>query len=119
MQDSFVLKETESRLNQPYNVLGMDVYLKVSGKDTNNQLSMFSAEYCKNQGPPLHLHNVDETFYITAGEFLFQIGDRRCTVTAGDTLFIPRNTPHAFLTVSNRGKMIFIVNPTDTVELLF
>ena len=52
MQDSFVLKETESRLNQPYNVLGMDVYLKVSGKDTNNQLSMFSAEYCKNQVRP-------------------------------------------------------------------
>lgn len=119
MQNSFVLTAAESRNNQPYNVLGMAVYLKVSGADTDGQLSVFEAEYQKNQGPPLHAHNVDETFFITSGEFLFQTGDQRCTVKAGDTLFIPRNTPHAFLTISDRGTMLFMVNPTGQVEVLF
>lgn len=119
MQTSFNLNGTESRFGKPYNVLGMDVYLKITGSDTNGQMSMFYAEYSKNQGPPLHLHPVDETFYITEGEFIFQSGDKRVTAIAGSTLFIPRMTPHAFLTVSEKGCMIFMVNPTGNVELLF
>ncbi|QHV95696.1 cupin domain-containing protein [Spirosoma endbachense] len=119
MQDSFVLSSFESRTSQPYNVLGMAVYLKVAGADTAGQLSVFEAEYQKHEGPPLHAHQVDETFFITSGEFLFQTGDKRCIVKAGDTLFIPRNMPHAFLTISERGAMLFMVNPTDKVEILF
>ena len=119
MQQSFLLREDEGRTKQPYNVFGMPVYLKTGGSDTNEQFSMFTAEHVKNQGPPLHRHNIDETFYITAGEFLFQIGDERYTAEAGDTLFIPRNTPHAYLTLSNQGTLLFVVSPSASVELLF
>ena len=119
MQTSFILDSKESRLNKPYNVLGMDVYLKVSGSDTNGQMSMFYAEYNKNQGPPLHLHPVDETFYITGGAFIFQLGDQRVTAVAGSTVFIPGMMPHAFLTTSEKGTMVFMVNPTGNVELVF
>lgn len=119
MQTSFNLNVTESRFSKPYNVLGMDVYLKIAGSDTNGQMSMFYAEYRKNQGPPLHLHPVDETFYITEGEFIFQLADKRVTAIAGSTLFIPRMMPHAFLTISEKGCMIFMVNATGNVELLF
>ena len=119
MQTSFLLTEKESRLPQAYNVLGMAVYLKIAASDTNGQMSMFVAEYHKNQGPPLHRHDVDETFYITEGEFIFQMGESRVSAGAGSTLFVPRNMPHAFLTTSEKGKMLFMVNPTGTVELLF
>lgn len=119
MQTFFNLNRTESRLSKPYNVLGMDVYLKIAGSDTNGQMSMFYAEYNKNQGPPLHLHDADETFYITEGEFIYQVGDNRVTAVAGSTVFIPRLTPHAFLTISEKGCMIFMVNPSGNVELLF
>ncbi len=119
MQDSFILKENESRHQQTYNVLGMDVYLKVAGSDTGGQLSMFAATYKKNQGPPLHLHNVDELFYISAGTFLLQAGENRYTATTGDTVFVPRNMPHAFLTLSDTASMLFVVSPTDNVEILF
>lgn len=119
MQKPFILNKNESRLNEPYNVLGMDVSLKIAGSDTNGQMSMFYAEYHKNQGPPLHLHDVDETFYITEGEFIFQMGDTRVTAVAGNTLFVPRMMQHAFLTISEKGKMIFMVNPTGKVEVLF
>lgn len=119
MQTFFNLNRTESRLSKPYNVLGMDVYLKIAGSDTNGQMSMFYAEYNKNQGPPLHLHDADETFYITGGEFIYQVGDKRITVVAGSTVFIPRMMPHAFLTSSEKGCMIFMVNLSGNVELLF
>ncbi|WP_428662748.1 cupin domain-containing protein [Runella sp.] len=119
MQTSFILNESEGRLPEAYNVLGMPVTLKIAGSDTQGQMSMFWAEYQKNQGPPLHLHNVDETFYITEGEFIFQTGDTRITATAGSTVFVPRNMPHAFLTISEIGKMLFMVNPTGNVEKVF
>ena len=119
MQTSFLLTEKESRLPQAYNVLGMAVSLKIAASDTNGQMSLFTAENHKNQGPPLHRYDVDETFYITEGEFFFQMGEDRFFAVAGDTLFVPRNMTHAFLTISETGKMLFMVNPTGNVEKLF
>lgn len=119
MQTSFILKENEGRLPEPYNILGHPALLKVGAIDTNGQLSLFSGQYHKNQGPPLHLHDVDETFYILEGEFLIQAGDERFSAIVGDTIFVPRNMPHAYLTISETGKMLFMVNPSGTIELLF
>jgi quercetin 2,3-dioxygenase len=119
MQKSFILKGEESRLAEPYNLLGHPACLKVGGGDTQGQLSLFYGEYCKNQGPPLHLHDVDETFYILEGEFIFQTGDTKISVAAGDTIFVPRNMPHTYVTISDTGKMLFMVNPTGPIEKLF
>jgi quercetin dioxygenase-like cupin family protein len=118
-QESFLLKPTESRHGQPYNVLGMRVYLKISDKDTRGRMSMFFSEYRQNEGPPLHRHNVDETFYVTEGEFIFQTGEVQVRAGTGDTIFIPANMPHAFLTLSETGTLLFTVCPTDTVETFF
>lgn len=119
MQEPFSLHEDESRNKQPYNVFGMPVYLKTAGSDTDGQYAMFTAEHAKHQGPPLHRHDIDETFYILAGEFLFQIGENRYTAVAGDTLFIPRDMPHAYLTLSDLGTLLFVVSPSARVEQLF
>lgn len=117
MQTSFILKENESR--QTYNLLGHPAFLKVGGNDTQAQLSLFSGEYHKNQGPPLHFHAVDETFYILEGKFIFQAGDTRITAVIGDTVFVPRNMPHTYLTISETGRMLFMVNPSGQIEKLF
>lgn len=119
MQTSFILKESEGRLPEPYNLLGHPAYLKVGGSDTQGQFSLFCGEYLKNQGPPLNLHDVDETFYILEGEFIFQAGDTRVSAVRGDTIFVPRNMPHTFLTISKTGKMLFMVNPTGPMERMF
>lgn len=119
MTNAFILKPEEGRLSKPYNVLGMPVHLKVSGNDTAGQMSIFIADYKRNEGPPLHLHDNDETFFIIEGEFLFQADEQRFTGIAGDTIFIPRNTPHTTLTISEKGKMLFALNPTGNVEKIF
>lgn len=119
MKKAFILKPREGRLPKPYNVLGMPVHLKVSGNDTGELLSIFIADYKKYEGPPLHSHNVDETFYIIEGEFIFQAGEEKFKGVGGDTVFIPRNVPHTTLAISEKGKMLFTVNPSGNVEALF
>ncbi len=119
METSFILYAEESRTQKPYNVLGMPTYLKVAGKDTNGQLSVFYGDYRRNQGPPLNLHDMDEAFYIIEGEFLFQLGDKKVKATAGSTVFIPRMMPHTFLVTSEIGRMVFMVSPTGNIETLF
>ena len=49
-------------------------------------------------GPPLHVHNVDEWFFVFSGAMDMQLGERHVTATAGDSIWIPRGTDHAFTT---------------------
>lgn len=119
METSFILDTEESRIQKPYNVLGMPTYLKIAAKDTNGHMSMFYGDYRKNQGPPLHQHYLDETFYVTEGEFIFQLGDKKVKAVAGTTIFIPRMMPHTFLVTSETGRTLFILIPSGKVEELF
>lgn len=116
----YFLRSTEARHNELYHIMGMELSLKVSGKDTNDQLTMFYGTYTKNDGPPLHVHyKQDEQFYIIDGEFLIQVGTEKYTLKAGDTVYLPRNVPHTFLTLSDTGKMFFQTNPSGKTEAFF
>lgn len=119
MSQPFILRQEESRNGRVLNVLGMPVYLKLAGSDTANQLSIFIAEYAKNQGPPLHKHDVDEWFYVLEGEHIFQVGYESFSGKPGDCIFIPRNMVHTTLCISDGGKLLFTVNATGPVEKLF
>jgi quercetin dioxygenase-like cupin family protein len=44
---------------------------------------------------PLHAHNAAETYTVLAGTALWQAGDRRFPVTAGEAIHHPPNLPHA------------------------
>lgn len=52
-------------------------------------------------------------------EYLFQIGDEKLRATAGDTVFAPRQVPHAFAQVSAEGKMFFLFQPAGSMEDFF
>ena len=81
---------------------------------------MFYGKYHKNDGPPLHVHHgQDEQFYLIEGEFLLQVGDQTYTLKGGDTIFLPREVPHAFLVLSETGTIFFQTNPSGKTEDLF
>lgn len=44
---------------------------------------------------PLHAHNAAETYTILGGAAQWQAGDRRLTLTAGQSIHHPPNVPHA------------------------
>ena len=118
MKNPFLLRDKETRTAEPYSI-GHPAYLKVSGQDTNGQISFLVGTFTKGNSAPLHKHNMDETFYILEGEFLFQVGDKKYQAYQGDTVFIPRNLPHSYLTLSETGKSIFMLNPASFTEELF
>ncbi len=82
--------------------------IKISGSDTENDLAVFEQTgLTPNGGPPLHIHPFqDEWFYVIEGEYLFQVGNERYKIKIGDTIFLPRNVQHAFIQLTEKGKMI-------------
>jgi quercetin dioxygenase-like cupin family protein len=118
---SFVVKATESRLGEKILLGGKNPNdIKVSQKDTNGDLTIF--EYTGNEkgGPPLHIHaHQDEVFFIVQGEYLFQVGEDKHHLKAGDTIFLPRTIPHAFAQLTDKGKMFFLFQPSGKMEDFF
>lgn len=117
----FVVKASESRFGEKTLLFGNSPNdIKVSQKDTNGKLSIF--EYIGNikGGPALHIHPYqDEVFFIVQGEYLFQVGEEKHNLKAGDTIFLPRGVPHAFAQLTETGKMFFLFQPSGKMEDFF
>jgi quercetin dioxygenase-like cupin family protein len=52
------------------------------------------------KGPPLHLHDFDEAFYVLDGELTFQLNQELITAGPGELAFALRGVPH---TLANRS----------------
>jgi catechol 2,3-dioxygenase-like lactoylglutathione lyase family enzyme/quercetin dioxygenase-like cupin family protein len=48
-----------------------------------------------NAGPPLHVHDFDEAFYMLEGELIFQVDDTLVTKGAGELSFAARRVAHS------------------------
>ncbi len=63
----------------------------------NNQAADIRSWMRKGAGPPLHVHGFsDEHFYVLDGQMEMQVGEKRMTAGAGQSVWIPRTTPHGF-----------------------
>lgn len=64
-------------------------------------------------GAPAHFHTkASESFFVLGGELEVLVGEEILTLTAGDTLVVPPNTPHAF--GASKGKdadVLFVFTP--------
>jgi hypothetical protein len=56
---------------------------------------------------------------VREGEFLFQVGEDRFRLRAGDSIFAPRKIPHAFANVSDTGRLMIVYQPAGTIERFF
>ena len=120
----FKVGSGEARFGKHFKLKGVTVNLmdtKIAGKDTDNDLVVFEQTgLTLKGGPPLHLHlNQDEWFYIIEGEYIFQVGEDKHNLKAGDTIFLPRNVPHAFIQLTEKGKMIVSFLPAGKMESFF
>jgi hypothetical protein len=54
------------------------------------------------------IHHVsDELFYVLEGKFIFLVGERQQSVSAGTYVFVPRGTVHAYkVTGTERGRVL-------------
>jgi quercetin dioxygenase-like cupin family protein len=95
--------------------------LKISGKDTDGHWAMFEIHSKGKTGPALHIHqDQDETVFILEGEYLYQIGEEKKRFKTGDTIFIPRGTPHAFVHLNeSTGRKLSMYQPANNIEEMF
>lgn len=91
---------------------------KVSTAETGGLFYSFEHRNQPKGGPPRHVHHgQDEWFYILAGRYVFEVGDERFELSAGDTLFAPRGISHAWACISDEpGTLLTIVSPAGTFE---
>ena len=120
----FIVPAGEARFGVHYKMKGVTsntLDLKISGNDTDGELAVFEQiGLTPNGGPPLHVHpNQDEWFYVVEGSYLFQVGADRYQIKAGDTIYLPRKVPHAFVQLSEKGKMIVSYLPAGKMEKFF
>jgi quercetin dioxygenase-like cupin family protein len=120
----FIAKAGEGRIHGHIQLKGVNsniIDVKVSGKDTNGDLAIFEqTSLSPKRGTPLHVHpSQDETFYVLQGEYKFQVGKETYHLKTGDSIFLPRNVPHAWSQLSERGKMTVILQPAGKLEEFF
>lgn len=120
----FKVNAGEARFGNKYKMKGVtlnNLDIKISGNDTDGELAVFEQTgFTPNGGPPLHIHlNQDEWFFVTEGEYLFQVDENRYTMKAGDTIFLPRNVPHAFIQITEKARTIVSYLPAGNMEDFF
>lgn len=120
----FKVDSGEARFGVHYKMKGITLNtldIKISGKDTEGDLAVFEQTgLTPKGGPPFHIHpNQDEWFYVIEGRYIFQIGDDKYQMNTGDTIFLPRKVQHAFVQISEKGKMIVSYLPAGKMEAFF
>ena len=91
---------------------------KLSGEDTAGGMFVFEHRDMGKGGPPRHVHHVqDEWFYVVRGEYAVEVGEDKFRLKAGDSMFAPRQVPHAWACVGDEpGTLLTIATPVGKFE---
>lgn len=98
---------------QKINVLGDEVVVKISSRDTAGEFAVFEGRTRPQHGPPLHRHlDQDEYWYILEGEYRFEVDGREIYGGPGDVVFAPRGSRHTFQNMGDTaGRVVTTVVP--------
>jgi len=65
-------------------------------------------------------HDQDEWVYIIDGEWTFRVGDGQFHISAGESIFLPRNVAHIWSPVGDQpGRIINVYQPAGKIEEFF
>jgi len=120
----FTINAGEGRIHGHIKLKGVNsniLDVKISGSDTDGDLAIFEqTSLSQGRGTPLHVHPLqDEIFYVLDGAYYFQVGDDKFHLSTGESIFLPRNVPHAWTQVSEKGKMTVTFQPAGKLEEFF
>jgi quercetin dioxygenase-like cupin family protein len=123
-EKGFRVNNGEARFGEHYKMKGVTLNqldIKISSSDTAGDLAVFEQTgLTAKGGPPLHIHPLqDEWFYIIEGEYLVQVGTEKYEMKKGDTIYLPRGVQHAFIQLTEKGKMIVSYLPAGKMEAFF
>jgi quercetin dioxygenase-like cupin family protein len=108
----------EDRMGESHSRGFSSILFKVLPSETGAGLFVIEHTNLVKGGPPLHLHlHQEEWFYVVEGTVLFQVGDGRKTLRAGDSLLGRRNIPHTFSSIGDKpGRLLIAFTPAGKME---
>jgi mannose-6-phosphate isomerase-like protein (cupin superfamily) len=101
-----------------YKLGRIEIAFKACGPDTEGAFTLCETIEPPGSGAGLHRHpTYDETFIICEGQFDFHVGGKDLKVGPGETLFVPRGTPHGFKCAGpGIGRQLIISSPGGIFE---
>jgi mannose-6-phosphate isomerase-like protein (cupin superfamily) len=111
----------QDRFGEAHSLGFSTILFKTVPRETNGGLFVIEHKNLTKGGPPVHLHhNQEEWWYVMEGEVLFQMGDSRKLLHAGDSILGPRGVPHGFTLVGEKpGHMLIAFTPAGKMEQFF
>lgn len=99
---------------QAVNILGIPMFIRIHGRETNGALAVVESHDLPGGGPPPHIHHrEDETFQILEGEYEFLVGGKTILAKPGTTLFAPRGVAHTYRYLGQTpGKLMCTITPS-------
>ena len=79
-----------------YWVLGGLYEVKLSGEETNGAVTVMHFTIPEGMGPPLHVHDGDETVTVLEGRARFHIGGDTVELGPGSVVYFPAGTQETF-----------------------
>lgn len=89
-----------------------NIYIKAGTATGSANLAFGTQQVTRGAGIPTHRHlRMDESFYIIDGSGTATLDDKPHTFEKGATIFIPRNTWHAFSNPDHELLLLWIMAP--------
>lgn len=101
------------------NVLGVPLRFLCGAEQTGNAWSLMENVLPKHAGPTPHHHPWDEAYYVVEGEVDFMIEGRPQRIRAGDFVYAPANTVHAFSGASDEPARMLVFDAPAHAEAFF
>ena len=80
--------------------------------ETGGAMSIIYGEAAPFNGPPTHVHDrEDETFIVLEGEVTFEVAGQPFSLGPMGTAFLPRGTPHSFMTGAKGARCLTVLTP--------
>ena len=97
------------------------IRFKVTTRDSGGRLFALENIFHAKGGPAKHLHyDQDEWFCVLEGEFLIEVGEQSHRLSAGDSLFAPRQVSHVWAHVGEgTGRILVVFAPAGHMEAFF
>ena len=91
----------------------------IDGEQTGGQYSMMEQLMPEGAGPPPHVHAFnDEWFYVMDGVMDMTVGGENVIATTGVSVWIPRNTVHAFKVTSSTCRVLNGFSPAGMEQVI-
>lgn len=112
----FRVASGEARFDEEVTLRGEPSDCKVSGRDTGGAMCVFEFTGLSS-GPRRVHHDQDEWVYVVDGELMFLVGEREFRVGSGDSVFLPRQTPHAWTSATGHpARIVDVYQPAGRME---